>query len=130
MVSISADDKMMVTISCGLSKFNIVGTSSEDFPEMPRVEKLKSFTIAQQNLKTMINMTVFAVSTNENKPVHTGSLFEVSPQELTMVSVDGYRMALCREKIEEKVKARIYPLWFRGKRFERWKRFPGKPMRS
>ena len=100
MVNVSADEKMMVTISCGLSKFNIVGTAAEDFPEMPRVEKLKSFSLAQQTVKNMINMTVFAVSTNENKPVHTGSLFEVSQEELTMVAVDGYRMALCREKIE------------------------------
>jgi len=99
-VLVSADDKMMVSISCGMSNFQILGTAAEDFPELPRVERLKSFRISRRSLREMINMTVFAVSTNENKPVHTGSLFEVSQNRLTMVAVDGYRMALCREDVQ------------------------------
>ena len=42
----------------------------------------------------MIDHTVFAVSDNENKPIHTGSLFEIQQNDLTVVSVDGYRLAL------------------------------------
>jgi len=50
----------------------------------------------------MIGQTLFAVSDNESRPVHTGSLFEVEGGQLTVVSVDGYRLALRREKIGEK----------------------------
>ena len=48
----------------------------------------------------MINQTSFAVSTNESRPVHTGSLFEVDDKGLTVVSVDGFRLALRREPLE------------------------------
>ena len=50
----------------------------------------------------MIGQTLFAVSDNESRPIHTGSLFEVDGDGLTVVSVDGYRLALRHEKVEEK----------------------------
>ena len=55
--------------------------------------------ITQGNLRSMIGQTIFAVSDNESRPIHTGALFETDGQELTMVAVDGYRLALRREKL-------------------------------
>ena len=49
----------------------------------------------------MIGQTAFAVSTNESRPVHTGSLFEIDDTGLTMVSVDGFRLALRHEPLEK-----------------------------
>ena len=48
----------------------------------------------------MIAQTLFAVSDNESRPVHTGSLFEVDESGLTVVSVDGYRLALRHEPVD------------------------------
>ena len=50
----------------------------------------------------MIGQTLFAVSDNESRPIHTGSLFEVDNEGLTIVSVDGYRLALRHEAIDKK----------------------------
>ena len=57
--------------------------------------------IQQKTLKAMIGQTAFAVSTNESRPVHTGSLFEIDDSGLTMVSVDGFRLALRHEPLEK-----------------------------
>ena len=90
----------MVNIKCGMSEFNILGTSPEEFPELPTVEYQNTLTLPQSALRGMINQTLFAVSDNESRPVHTGSLFEVDEEGvLTVVSVDGYRLALRREKL-------------------------------
>ncbi len=105
MVSIACDEQGMVTIRCGLSEFNIPSTPAADFPEMPAIEKQRSFTVEQETLRTMIGRTIFAVSSNENKPVHTGSLFEVTEEALTVVSVDGYRLAMCTEPITKREQA-------------------------
>ena len=91
----------MVNIKCGLSEFNILGTDPEEFPELPTVDQLNGLTIPQPTLKSMISQTLFAVSDNESRPVHTGSLFEMDENGLTIVSVDGYRLALRDEKVEE-----------------------------
>lgn len=99
-IEISVDDHYMTTIKCGMSEFNIIGASSEEFPDLPSVEKLNGITLDCKTLGSMIDKTVFAVSDNENKPIHTGSLFEIDGNSLTVVSVDGYRLALSRETIK------------------------------
>jgi len=87
----------MVNIKCGLSEFNILGTDPEEFPELPSVDQQNMVSIAQNVLRSMISQTLFAVSDNESRPIHTGSLFEVEREQLTIVSVDGYRLALRHE---------------------------------
>ena len=74
---------------------------SADFPELPEVEEKYAVQIAEKTLKSMIQQTSFAVSTNEARPVHMGSLFEVSAEGLTVVSVDGFRLALRKEALEK-----------------------------
>jgi len=64
------------------------------------VDEQNTIYIPQNVLGRMISETIFAVSDNESRPVHTGSLFELENSTLTIVSVDGYRLALRREKLE------------------------------
>ncbi len=91
-----------VTIRCGMAEFQIMATDPEEFPELPSVEDQNTIHITQEKLGSMISQTLFAVSDNESRPIHTGSLFEVEGDSLTVVSVDGYRLALRQESIEKK----------------------------
>lgn len=98
MISFSAEG-YNVHISCGMSSFDIIGSSAEEFPELPYVAQGAFVTLTQGTLHSMISRVLFAVSDNESRPIHTGALFEVENKELTMVAVDGYRLALRREKV-------------------------------
>ena len=96
-------DNFMVNIKCGISEFNILGTDAEEFPALPTVDYVNSVKMEQGKLKAMIGQTLFAVSTNQARPIHTGSLFEVDGEGgVTIVSVDGYRLALRKESCIEK----------------------------
>lgn len=101
MVSVHTDGNK-VHIDCGPTCFDIMGSSAEEFPELPAVDEGNSLTISQGTLRSMISRVIFAVSDNESRPIHTGALFEVTGDMLTMVAVDGYRLALRREKTLEK----------------------------
>ncbi len=101
-------ENYMVNIKCGMSEFNILGTDPEEFPELPTVEYQNSLILPQSRLKAMISQTLFAVSDNESRPIHTGSLFEVDGNGLTIVSVDGYRLALRHESIDKKEGAETF----------------------
>ena len=101
LVVFAADEKYMVRLTCGDASFEIMGLSAEDYPELPEVDDEYSVAIQQGTLKAMINQTSFAVSTNETRPIHTGSLFEINDQGLTMVAVDGFRLAIRREPLEK-----------------------------
>ncbi len=100
-VMIDVDDHLSATISCALSRFTIIGFASADYPELPSIEKQNFTVMEQQKLKSMIRETSFAISDNEARPVHTGALFEIEDGRLTMVAVDGFRLALRREEIKE-----------------------------
>jgi len=89
-----------VSITCENSDFSIIGTDAADYPELPAVESQAGVSLPQGILSKMIRETIFAVSDNESRPVYTGELFEIAGDELTVVAVDGYRLALRREKVE------------------------------
>lgn len=100
MVTITVGENETAKIKCGRSDYALQTFSSADYPELPEINEEKTIEISQVLLKSMIDETVFAVSQNMSRPVFTGSLFEFNEGELTMVSVDGYRLALRKEKIE------------------------------
>ena len=66
----------------------------EEFPELPKINIENSIELEQNTLKNMIRKTIFAVSTEENRPIFTGCLFEVENNKLNLVAVDGFRLAL------------------------------------
>lgn len=95
------EENRMVHLSCGMSEFDLMGLDPEDYPELPTVDYQNSLTLPQETLKSMIGQTLFAVSQDETRPIHTGALFSVEEETLTIVAVDGFRLALRREKVEE-----------------------------
>ncbi len=83
-----------VVIECENSLFEIKGIAPEGFPALPSIEKENGIKISQKLIKDMIKQTIFAVSVDENRPILTGSLFEYKSGRLSIVSIDGYRLAL------------------------------------
>lgn len=102
-VSIQVDENYKVNIRGGISSFTIKALSAEDYPELPDVDSEKGIRVPQCELKAMISGTIFAVSENQARPIHTGVLFEVDETSITSVAVDGYRLALRRYTPEEKL---------------------------
>jgi DNA polymerase-3 subunit beta len=100
-VTIEAKKDLMTTISCGKSEFKIMGLNPEDYPLLPEVDCRNNLSLPQGTLKAMINETLFAVSDNETRPVYTGTLFDIANDELTMVALDGYRLAIRKEALEK-----------------------------
>ncbi|MDD4716364.1 MAG: DNA polymerase III subunit beta, partial [Oscillospiraceae bacterium] len=102
MVAISAEaENDMCSITCGMSQFQILGMPAEDFPDLPTMDSIHSFSIPEREIKSIIAQTLFAVSSDETRPVHLGSLFEMDETGLTVVSVDGFRMALRRTPVKD-----------------------------
>lgn len=99
-VYVETDEKMLTTIQCGRAVFNLVASASDDFPQMPEVDCEKQIQITESMLKSMISQTIFAVSDNEAKPIHTGCLFETENDRLHVVAVDGYRLSVRRETLD------------------------------
>ena len=106
-VNIETDERMITYINSGSADYQIIGINSAEYPELPNVEELNSFTINAEIFKNMIRQTVFAVSDNMAKPIYTGSLFDIDGGIFRIVAVDGFRMAIREENVESDVTAKF-----------------------
>ena len=92
-VTVEVDDKLQVSIRGGVSSFKITAMDAEDYPELPEVNAEQGISIPQQALRELIGGTIFSASENQARPVLTGCLIEVEDSGVTMVAVDGIRLA-------------------------------------
>ena len=93
-IHISVNESNLLEIECEGSLYKLATMNPEEFPELPKIEVENSIEIDQSVLKNMIRKTIFAVSTEESRPIFTGCLFEIENNKLTLVSVDGFRLAM------------------------------------
>lgn len=99
-VEIHVNKDLNATIRCGKSVFNLKAEDAQEYPDLPQVNRSRGIKLPAKLLRQMIGDTIFAISTNENKPVHTGSLFEIEGDIFRLISVDGYRLAVRKEAVE------------------------------
>lgn len=95
-----------VIIKCKDSEFSIIGLPTDEFPKINQIEETNDHIFFDKEiLKNMIKKTSFAASIDESKGLITGLLIELEKDNINMVAIDGYRMAISRENminIEEK----------------------------
>ncbi|MBE6883392.1 MAG: DNA polymerase III subunit beta [Ruminococcaceae bacterium] len=102
-ITLSTNDKNIVEIKCGSTEYSILGMSARDYPQLPGDSDTESEIILNSGtLKGMISQTLFAVATIDTRPALTGVKFIFSNGLLTMVSLDGYRLAVRKENVEYK----------------------------
>lgn len=99
-VMIETDERMVTYITCGKVDYQIVGMSSVEYPDLPTFEETDRISINSKILREMIRQTVYATSENKSKPIYMGSLFEIKDHFFKIVAIDGYRMAIRNENIE------------------------------
>ena len=92
-VTVVVDDNYKVSIRAGFASFTISAESADDYPDLPDVSDGKAIRIPQSALKELISGTIFAVSENQGRPIHTGVKFEVKDDAVSAIAVDGFRLA-------------------------------------
>jgi len=95
-VSIQMNDKMIVTLKCCQSRSTLTGMSPDDFPEMKDLIYSYEIELPQKRLRDMISKVVFAIAVQESRQALTGCLIEITKEELRLVGLDGFRLALQR----------------------------------
>jgi DNA polymerase III subunit beta len=104
-VTIETGANLSIQIECGSTHFSIKGIRADEYPKIPTVEDAKQLSIKQSLLRNMVHQTLFAVSTDESRPVLNGCYFNCDGKNLELVAIDGFRLALRREEIGENLPA-------------------------
>ncbi|MDO5110767.1 MAG: DNA polymerase III subunit beta [Clostridia bacterium] len=94
-------EKNTAHIACGRSKFSVQGERIEDYHSMPSVKKEVMIKLGMKTFKEMIRQSIFATAQDESKPILTGVLVEIRENDINMVALDGYRLAMIKRGISE-----------------------------
>lgn len=97
------EDKVNAKISSGSSKTTIQCWHADEYPLMPVIEEDESLLINQATIKEMIKQTVFACAQDELRPILTGVLFSLKNNCLSLVALDGYRLAIRTEPVNKDI---------------------------
>ena len=101
LVTIESDEKFNTVIACENSVFKIQGKDGEEFSYLPYIERNKNITLSQFSLKEVIRQTIFSISVNDSNKMMTGELFQVTDNELKVVSLDGHRMSIRKVELKD-----------------------------
>ncbi len=89
------------------SSFNLNLNNLHDFPQLDLDQIKNPIVLKNEVLKTLVNQTAFATSTQESRPVLTGINFVVEDDVLEFIATDSYRLSKRKLKLKENVEEKI-----------------------
>lgn len=99
-IEVNTSENNSIRILCQKSKATLVYMNAEDYPKITDIEEKTVYRISEIDIKNMIKSTIFATAQDETRPILTGVLLEVNNKILSMVALDGYRLAIRNMEIE------------------------------
>lgn len=98
-LSLSSKNSTLLVEGKG-SRFQIVGTSEEEFPEIPDFPDESALEMEGSVLREMIEKTIFSVSTEKQRYALNGVLLVTKEKtaKVEMVGTDGHRLAVIKRK--------------------------------
>ena len=97
-VTLTVSENMQACIFSGKSNHKMTALPAQDYPTIPRLVTEDGFVVGQSVLKKMLSKVMFAMASNDQRPVLNGCYFHVSDDELLTVSCDSYKLARCATK--------------------------------
>jgi DNA polymerase III subunit beta len=84
----------VVHVICGPSSSTLHTYNAEDFPRLPDLETVGTFTVDREALLETISRVARSASRDESRPVLTGILVRFEGGKLVMAATDSYRMSV------------------------------------
>lgn len=93
-------NKNNIIIKSAGSKTEIICFSADEFPKLKLEESDNYINISKEDIKNLIRKTAFCASTDEFNAILTGVLFEIKDNNVRMVGVDPFRIAICNNELK------------------------------
>lgn len=100
-------DNTKIRIFTDNNEYNLNGYDINDYPHISLDESKEPITIKADTLKSIINETSYAVSTQEVRPLLTGINLKINGDMLECIATDSYRLAKKNVKLDTPVNANI-----------------------
>jgi DNA polymerase-3 subunit beta len=84
----------VVHIESGSASYTLHTYNPEDFPRLPELDAVQTFTVDRESLLETIGRVARAASRDESRPVLTGILVSFTGGKIVMAATDSYRLAV------------------------------------
>jgi len=88
------------SLTCNEACFSLATLDAESFPKIEETPKTAPVLFSSKTLRDKLSRTLFAASSDESRGALTGCLFEKQGKTLTLVTLDGARMAMVYEALD------------------------------
>ena len=88
-------DTDKATVRSGKSRFTLATLPATEFPSTDSIASTFEFSLAQAQLKKLIDKTQFCMANQDVRYYLNGLLLEIGNHELKTVATDGHRLAVC-----------------------------------
>ena len=102
-----ASGSKTVELNCARFEARISGVDAKDFPPIPKVDEGINTKVEVEHLRQGINQVVFAVASEESRPVLTGVDAQFEGNILTLAAADGFRLAVYKLPLSTPVDEKI-----------------------
>ncbi len=99
-ITLTVDAKNCATITSGKSSHTMSALNGADFPELPRLVSDQGFAVNAKTLRNMIFKCMFAMGIKDQRAILNGMYFTIDKDELTLVSCDSFKLAVCSTHTE------------------------------
>jgi len=87
-------DEGVVRVTCGPSSASLHTYAAEDFPRLPDLDAVGTFTVDREALLDTVARVARSASRDESRPVLTGILVRFEAGKLVMAATDSYRLSV------------------------------------
>src|ERR671935_550528 len=87
-------DEAVVHVTCGPSTASLNTYAAEDFPRLPDLDAVGTFTVDREVLLDTVNRVARSASRDESRPVLTGIMVRFESGTLVMAATDSYRLSV------------------------------------
>ncbi len=100
-------DGLKIKIYTDSNQYNLNCMDPSEYPTIKIEESKDPLIIKGSNLKNIIHQTIFAISTQELRPLLTGLNIKIMGDNLECVATDSYRLAKKSDKVDYKNEVNI-----------------------
>ncbi len=100
-IELTLNDNNSLKIKYTDSETYIQCQNANEFPTIQKIDNAQFFSIKQNELKDLIEKTIFSVAQDDTRPILKGCLMQIEKNLITCVALDGYRMAIATKTLTE-----------------------------
>ena len=93
-------EESVVHVTSGPSTSTLHTYAADDFPRLPDLDAVGTFTVDRESLLETIHRVARAASRDESRPVLTGILVSFTGGKLVMAATDSYRLAVKETELD------------------------------